>query len=278
MARIRHVALCISVSAGVVVCLVASLAAAPRVRPIRKLALDLHARSVELFDGMQDGVLSVRVVPRNEFASRVFITNTSDRPLTVKLPKAVAAVHVLKQFQPGSDAPLSTSLGQTTGTQTGNSQGVAGQLNPFGQQGFPSGTGNPFMGDGIFSIPPTKVVELQLQTVCLDHGKPTPSSKKKYVLIPLRKRVASRELRHLLETVDLRKIDRKAVQAAVWHLSNGLSWQTLARKKVSRARSLGRPSFTPHQLRSACDLVTEMRRGFSTRPQVGNIRFPGNRR
>jgi len=180
MARLTHVALRICVSAGVAVCLVASSTASPRVRPIRKLTLDPNARSVDLFDGMRDRVLSVRVVPRDEFSSRVFITNTSDRPLTVKLPKAVAAVHVLKQFQQGLDSPLSTGISQTTGTQTGNSQGVAGQLNPSGKQAFPSGNGNPFSGNGIFSIPPKKVVELQLKSVCLDYGKPTPNSKKKY--------------------------------------------------------------------------------------------------
>ena len=289
MARLSDIALRVSVSAGVVVCLVASLTAAPRVRPIRKLALDRQARRVDLFDGMQSGVLSVRVVPRNELSSRVFITNTGDRPLTVKLPKAVAAVHVLRQQLPiASDTPLSTAIGQTTGTQTGNSQGVAGQLNPFGQQNFPSGNnslfgpgnGNPFTGNGLFSIPPAKVVELQLKSVCLDYGKPTPNSKKIYVLVPLQKRVSNRSLRHLLQSTDFRRTDRKTVQAAVWHLSNGLSWQTLARKKVSRARSLGRPLFSRSQLRDAWNLVVVSREKTPTTPEprTGNTRLARNRR
>ena len=280
MARLSRVALRLSVSIGVAVCLVASLAAAPRVRPIRKLALDPHARSVELFDGMRDRVLTVRVVPRNEFGSRVFITNTSDRPLTVKLPKAVAAVHVLKQFQQGADAPLSTAVGQTTGTQTGNSQGVAGQLNPFGKQGFPSGNGNQFSANGLFSIPPAKVVELQLKSVCLDYGKPTPNPKKKYVLVPLQQKVGNRALRRLLENVNFRRADRKAIQAAVWHLSNGLNWKTLARKKVSHARSLGRPLFSRSQLRDAWNLIAVSREKTPTAPEprTGNTRLARSRR
>ncbi len=231
--------------------------------PIRKLTLDPDARIVELFDGLDENVFAARVSAKNEFVSNVFLTNTTDEPLTVAIPKAIAAVHVLKQFQqPNNNAnPFD---GQNNGNGQGSGQAVGGQANGFGNNGFPGGNnaqGNQqFPGNNFFSIPPEKTVQFQLKTVCLDHGKPTPRRTMKYVLRRLPEVTANPALQQLLEDFKPGKTDQKALQAAAWHLSNGLSWKSLTAKREVRLALPSKPYFTREQLANAkqmVELVTE---------------------
>ena len=75
-----------------------TVAASPKKRiVIKKQNVDPQAETVELFDGINKGLLDAHLVPHNADGGNVFIENKTDRPLTVKLPKAVAAVQVLKQ-------------------------------------------------------------------------------------------------------------------------------------------------------------------------------------
>lgn len=228
-------------------CLVAFLPAAKKHKgAIRKLTLDENAPVVELFEGMQQGVFEVRVAPKNEFESNVFITNTSNKPKTVALPKAVVAVHVLKQ-QPFQGLGQQ-GFGNQNGGQQGGGQSAGGGLN--------GGGNNAPGGGGFFSIPPEKTVQLQLNSVCLDYGKPHPRPKMKYVLRRAEEHTSNVALRKLLEKYDPRKTDRMAMQAAAWHLSNGMSWETLQAKARHRLGGLkDQPFFTTKQLDKAKQLV-----------------------
>jgi len=220
--------------------------------PIKKLTHDPEAPVVKLFDGIEDGTYEVRVVPRNEFLARVYITNTTDAPKTVELPKAVVGVHVLKQFFPQQGIPGS-SIGNQLGSQTGSGQDVGGNLQSTGSSNqFPfSGTN----GNNFFSIPPESIVQLQLNSVCLNHGNPTPQPKMKYELRRLEERVKSRALRQLLAGYNPQRIDRKIMQAAAWHLANNMSWQELANKKVGSVGLRPRRFIALPQLKVAMQLV-----------------------
>src|SRR5690606_30846767 len=81
-------------------CVMASglLADSNRKRPIRKLTVDPTAEKVELFEGVSQGLLSTRVVMKDSMQGNVFVENMTEQPLTVEIPEAVVAVHVLKQF------------------------------------------------------------------------------------------------------------------------------------------------------------------------------------
>ena len=107
--------------------------------PITRLKVDDNATVVKLFDGVAEGQLKTRVVARNQFTANLFVTNTTDEVLTVKVPKAVAAVHVLKQnngffqndqngfFQQGQNQQNNqNNLGNVLGQGTG--QDLGGQL------------------------------------------------------------------------------------------------------------------------------------------------------
>lgn len=217
---------------------------------IRKLTYDADAPVVKLFDGVEQGTLAVRVAPRDEFSSRVYIANTTDKPQTVELPEAVVGVHVVQQVGlpqlPGNFGP-----GLGTGLQQGSGQQIGGNLQPGGQQGFPFSSGN----TGFFSIPPESTVQLQFNSVCLSYGQPAPRSRMTYVLFPAEEKIDSPALRQLLAGYHPRRIHRNIMQAAAWHLAGDMSWKELASRKVLSVGLRARPLFSRQQLEAAHGLV-----------------------
>ncbi len=272
---------CTCIILFVVTCLSAAKKERSRKRSgvIRNLKYDPAAEVVKLFDGLEDHRLEARVVPKNEFAASVYLTNTTSKPLTVVLPKAVVAVHVLKQVDnfPAGDIFSNPSGNQQ---QFGNAQSVGGQFQNstnFSPQGNNSnflnnnGNGNGigqnlFNGNGFFSIPPEKTVVTQLHTVCLDHGKKTPSPRMKYVLRKIEDHTSNQALRKLLENYNPKKTDRNAMQAAAWHLANDISWKQLKSKKSRSIIGVSRKYFTGNQLKHAQAMVEKSQK--STKKQI----------
>lgn len=245
----RVLRVCLSTSLAV--CAVVFLTAANK-GAITRLTVDPTAPVVDLFEGMEQGVFDVRVVPHDEFSAKVFITNKTDTPKTVKLPKAAVGVHVLKQIGPFSGLGTGANT-NFNGNQSGSGQSVGGNFQQSGNFNQSSiFTGN----NGFFSIPPEKVVKIQFNTVCLNHGKPTPRPRMKYVLRRLEDEVSSLALRSLLENYDPKKTGRQQMQAAAWHLANDISWRQLAAKQVRRIGLSPKKLFTRQQLQAAQKLVT----------------------
>jgi hypothetical protein len=238
--------------------------------PIRRLTLDETAAVIPLFEGLEQGTLRARVVLRDEFGGHVQLTNTTNQPQTVALPPAVAAVQVLKQFQPGVFGDPLTPGGQ--GNQAGGAQAVGGPTNGIGQQGIPGGLQNQFPGNNFFSIPPEKTVQFDFHTVCLEHGKPTPTSAKQYVLRPIEKQSSDPALQELLAQYDPQRDDRHAVQAAAWHLADGMNWEELARKTERRLGGLPpTATFTSKQLQQARKLVETAQKNAPAAPTGATV-------
>lgn len=253
---------------SVLVALLAVGLTAGNTGPIRHLTLDPTAPVIDLFDGEEAGRLSLRMVAQSPKTGLVFVTNRSPEMLTVAVPTAVAGIHILPQFGPLQAQGFQNGFGQGTGagnTGFGNSQAGAnglaqttgGSLSPMGNQGFPNGQvgqsgQNP--GNGFFSIPPGKTVQLQLQSVCLNYGRPDPTPAMKYKLVRLEDQVSAPALQELLAGINERS-DRDAVQAAAWHLANGLSWEQIAQLSTQRLPGVKTPMFTAAEVRSAQSLV-----------------------
>ena len=249
----------------VVVCVTGNMFAAGK-RPTA-VTKSSNATVVELFDGIKSGQLSVRVIPKNAFLSRVRITNTTDKPLTVKLPKAVAAVHVFKQLQQIGNGNGNGNLfgnqnnGNNNGNNSGSGQSVGGQLgngngNGNGQnQGLNQNLFQQGPGQGFFSIPPKRTRSIPLHSVCLQHGKKTPYMRMTYELRPLRSVVDSPGLERILADFHPQKTDRRIVQAAAWHLASRMSWKRLLAKRTRRIGLSPVRYFTVRQLRSAYQVV-----------------------
>ena len=223
-------------------------------RPVRKLNYDPAASAVDLLSPEAQEKLRVRVVPQDEFQSRIVIENRTDEPITVRLPKAVAAVHTVPKPEADPVPRIRTANPpEAEDEQTkGNAQAVVGTFGPMNGQanGFPhqSAEGN------AFTIPARGKVMIALHSACAEHGKRPPIARMTYQLKPLDKQVENETLREIIQAYDPAKTDSLAFQAVVWHLANEMSWEDLAQKTIKTAGGL-QPYFTRDQLIQAQQLL-----------------------
>lgn len=252
-------------------------AAAKSKRPLKKLQHDPSAAEVELFEGIESGQLSVKVVPKNAMGANVLIENTTQEALTVKWPSAVVAVPKhLSQFgvgQGGAGGFGGAGAGGY-GAQGGGGLGGGGQQalggglggggfggGGLGGMGGLGGGGGFFGGGGFGSIPPEQVASVTMNSVCLEHGKPDPSVKSEYVLLPVEKFSDNPVLFELLTMVGTGKVDPQAAQAAAWNLANNMSWEQLANKSIPHVGGLPpTPYFNQNQLLTGQSLLARARK------------------
>ena len=174
--------------------------------------------SLGLFSAMQAGQIEVQFIPKNSKQATILVRNNTKKPLTIQMPAVFAGVPVLHQF------------------------GGCGMM----------GGG---MGGGMFNLAPEKVRKLRVTTVCLEHGKKEPNPRTKYVMIPIEMFPQKAEVLELGKMLSTGKLDQTAAQAAVWHYTDGMSWNQLARKVgVEHLNGTQEPYFQRHQLNTAVRL------------------------
>ena len=246
--------------------------------PMTILKYDPAAEQVDFFTAMDAGDIAVRVVAHDPKGGNVFIENLTHKPLTVKLPDAVAMVHVLKQV--GNNGFFGNGQGNANGQtgMSGQQQGSAQSLGGgFGQSngggnGQVMGNNNAFPGfpgQGFFSIPAERVAQVPFHSVCLNYGKPDPSPRMTYQTVPLETYTADPVLQELLRDFGTQRMDQSLAQAAAWHLTDKLSWNDLARIKkftIPGVFSSQVPIFSWSQLQGAQRLVTKAEVAAKQRP------------
>lgn len=231
---------------------------------VKKPTYEPNLNEVELFDALDRGLVEATVIPKSALQANLFVTNKSGAPLSVKIPEAVVAVHVLKQFFPpgGAQGPAAGQAGGSN-AQGGGAQTVGGGV----QSGQGNGNGNgianraPFgQGNFFFSIASDKTIQLPLKTVCLSHGKPDPRPKMTYRLVKVEEYTTDPVLPEVLKAYVKGEADAQVAQAAAWHLSDKLSWHELAEKNMSQLGGFDpKPYFTEKQIKAAQDLITKVR-------------------
>jgi hypothetical protein len=250
---------------------VAALTGATKQRPIKKLSYDPSAPTVELFDGLEQGSLDATLIPRSSLEGSVFIENKTDKVITVKLPKAVAAAQVLKQGFGGGGGRggggggmggMGGGMGGMGGGQMmGGGMGggmMGGMGGGMGGMGMGGGGMMGGMGGGFFSIPPHKTAQLPMNSVCLEHGKAEPRAKMTYKLIKLEEYTSDPVLQELLEMVGTGKLDPAAAQAATWNLANNMSWEKLASKEIEGVGGIpSEPYFSESELAAARQIMVQ---------------------
>ncbi len=203
-----------------------ALAAAPEKAGPEKKAVNVKVPTnvVELFAGMESGEIEVKVFPKDATKGTVTIKNNTDKPLTIKVPAALAGVPVLGQ--------LGCPGGGLGGGGGGNNNGGGNQGFGGGMMGGMGGMGGMMggMGGGMFNIAPEKVAKIKLVTVCLDHGKDDPNPHVEYQLVPIESYAKDPAVAEVIKLMVAGKLDQHSAQAAAWHLQNGLSWHELATK------------------------------------------------
>jgi hypothetical protein len=257
-----------------VACLMCAALVGAKGGAITRLKLDPEAPVVELFDGIEQGKVEARLSASNAHEGKIFITNKTDKPLTVAVPKAVVGVRVVPQIGPGLG---NNGFGNFIGNQNGpgnqnggngQAQNIGGMVGAQGNNTFPqagNGVQNQFPGNNFFSIPPEKTVQLKLSSVCLNYGRPEPSTGMKYKLVKVESYTTDPVLQQLLEDYSPRT-NREAQQAAAWHVANGLSWEQIAQLTEQQLAGLSVPRFTEFQVNNARELVKQAEQGAAERP------------
>ncbi len=248
MAKRIRIATTLGIILSVSWILVETAGSAPKKRIITTLKLLPDAPQVKLFEGIENQELKVKVLPVSAYNSSVLITNQTKKPLTVEIPKAVSSVHILAQAVQNNG--LLQGILDTPQTQTGDSQSVGGNLAPVGNNNNLN-----FFKQALFTIPAEKTVRLRLRSVCLEHGKPTPTSRKTYELRPIESQVQNKALVLLLKKFDPKYDDLKMMQAIAWHLGSHMNWSELAAKREHEIVAGGVPLFSPAQIQAAKKIV-----------------------
>jgi hypothetical protein len=200
---------------------------------------EAEALEVELFQGMQDGVVETKIIVRNDHQARIFFTNKTKQPLAIQLPEAFAAVPALAQFGGAGGG------GQGGGGFGGG--GGGGQQSAGGGLGGGGGGG----GGGVFSVPPEETERIDVAVLCLDHGLRDPSSSKPYVMVPADAHIDRPAVIALLTAFGHGQLHHGAAQAAVWNLNSDLSWAELSAKRQGTRRNFNRPPyFSPDEIRA----------------------------
>ncbi|HEY3964565.1 MAG TPA: hypothetical protein VGM05_08465 [Planctomycetaceae bacterium] len=257
--KCQFVAVCLSLG-------LATSAVAASKLPIKKLTQDPKIPPVELFDAIEQGLVETTVIAKNSHEANVFVTNKSAATVSIQFPKAVAAVQVLKQLgfgQPpngrgnggvGNNGPGGAQSQPVAGGQVGangNQNGPGANMNTIGN-GFPNGNGN-----GVFSVPPQKTVQVPLMTVCLAHGKPEPRARQKYQLVKLETYSSDPVLHETIQLFVSGATDAETAQAAVWHLTDKMSWDDLHAKQIDRLSLDPVPYFGEGKVDAAKELIQQ---------------------
>ncbi len=272
----RRFVVCLSV------CLVAASVAAAK-QPIKKLKHDPKVPPVDLFDAIEAGTVETSVIARDSHEATVFVTNKSNAPVTVQMPKAVVAVQVLKQqFFGQMNRGGNNGPGMAGGNMMGGAQSMGMGQNNFGMNG-PGGGMNNFQGNGFnnmgvgnlgapgggfFTVPPQKTAQVPMRGVCLNHGKPDPRPRMTYKLVKLEEYTSDPALQETLKLFAAGGTDLQTAQAAVWHLTDKMSWDELRGKEIEQPGGLpSLPYFSSSQIDDAEKLIRKVREKVGNPPR-----------
>jgi hypothetical protein len=231
---------------AIAVTLIPVLLIAAEGRTPKSDAVNANQEMVEMFSAIENGQIAVKLIPKDSTQCRIFIENKTDKPLNVKLPETFAGVPVLAQGRAGGGV----GGGGGGAGRTGSSSSSGGNQSMGGGMGGMGG------GMGMFNVPPEKVSQLRVPTVCLEHGKGEPNDRIPYEIKPLESVTAKPAVAELCRTLGTGQINQRAAQAAAWFLNNDMNWQELAAKRYRHANGMmGQSYFSPLEIQTGMQLA-----------------------
>lgn len=238
----------------------------------KEAAADTQA--VEFFAAMKSGEIDVQFIPKDATAATVLIKNKTDKPLNIKLPEAFAGVPVLAQMGGGMGGGGMGGGGMGGGGMGGGGGGQGmgggmggggGGMGGGGMGGGGMGGGGMGGGGGMFNVAADKVRKIKVDCVCLEHGKPDPTPKMKYKIVPIDEFTKDQKVIELCKMLGNREIPRNAAQAASWHLTDGLKWdELLVKEKLRLSNGYFERYFTPNDVNLAVRIANEANRRSSS--------------
>ena len=219
--------------------------------------------SVDMFQAIESGDINVVIKTRSSANSNLMFTNKSNRPLAIQIPPAFAGVPVMRQGLGGGGGGLGGGGGGLGGGGggfgggAGGGQGIGGGGGRGGGGGgFGGGGGGRGGGGGIFNIPPGRVGKININTVCLEHGKQDPRPRMEYKVVPIEELTADPKVHQMIQMLANDEITQNVAQAAAWNAANGLSWEEmLTKNRIERMDGYYERYFTPDELMIAHRVV-----------------------
>jgi hypothetical protein len=224
----------------------------------------------DLVEAESRDLVSIRYIPNDSRSAQIIVTNKTRRPLTLQLPAAFAGVPVLAQMggmggMGGGGQAGGFGQGGIGGQSVGGGRGGMGGGGMGGMGG--GGMGGLGGGGGAFSIPPERTRVLRVTTVCLEHGKPEPSSRMPYKFVRIDAFSSDPKLDNVLQALGRGELSQKVAQAAAWNIANGMTWEQLAAEKIDHAGgNADEPFFSQAELVAAHRVVAIVTEQAARRP------------
>ncbi len=228
----------------------------PKRKVVPAVKVDESLDHIDVFEGIEKGVLDVKMIPKDAMGGNMLIENKGDKPLNVDFPAAFVGRQVLKQFGGGGGGGMQGGGGgggQQGGGGGGQAQGGGGGQQGGGGGGFGGGgqQGGGGGGGGFFSVPNDRIVRITYRSVCLEHGKAEPNSGMTYRISKVEDFNENPILAETLKMVATGQIDPQAGQAATWHITDKMSWEQLAAKSTPHVGRSATPYFSAETLARA---------------------------
>ena len=237
--------------------------------PKSKAKIAAAAPAVGLFEGVAAGDLEVAIIPKDSTEGTIIVKNKTNKPLTIKMPEALAAVPVLAQAGGlgGGGMGGGGMGGGGMGGGGGGMQSMGGGMGGGGMGG--GGMGGGGMGGGMFSVAPERVAKVKFPGVCLEHGLKDPNPRVPYKLVSIESFAKSPAVIEVLKMLGRGELDQHSAQAATWHLQNDLSWEELANKiGAKHLNGSVEPYFTAAHLQRAHAIVRVAEERARTAPPI----------
>ncbi len=239
------------------------------------------AEQIEFFSALDKGKIEAQFIPSNATRAKVIIKNKSGQPLDIALPRSFAGMPVLAQIGNlgigGANQGIPGVLGLGNGQQfgIGNGQSFGGGTSQTIGGGFPQGQGQGQMGigqqfgpnlgqgnfgRGLFRVDPDKARKIDVNTVCLEYGKPDPNPRLPYRIVRLNQVTTNPRIEWICSRLAEGGISQSVAQAAAWNLANGLSWQTLLAIDRRNSKYTGREKMFSQQEVSQARILLDSQR------------------
>jgi len=192
-------------------------------------------QSVDLFSAITNKQVDVKFIARDDKHSMVRIKNSTEQPITVRLPEAFVGT------------PVPYDRGQSGYTQT-----VGGSF-------YDETPGAMSREDdaATLRVEPGREAELPVRTVCLDPGLPPPRPDLSYQIRPVASHTGNPALYELCRMLGQPGTNQNASQAAAWYLDDGLSWAALGAMHTPSPQGRLIPVFTASDIRLAKKLAAK---------------------
>lgn len=191
---------------------------------------EARAETVQVLGAQKAGDLAVDVRGHGQDRVRMTLKNTSARRLRVVLPPGLVAASAAGQAPPGGAAGAGGGGLQSMGLgAVGNAPGAFGAFGVDAAKtpGFRSVRPTADADRAAVTVPAGDSVTLDLPSVCLNFGLPSPTAKDKLALVDVDDYSRDPRVRKALRSLAALGTSQGTAQAAMWNVCNNVPFATM---------------------------------------------------